>query len=291
MNILNKTFLAGCVLAISMSANADQFYVDLTGPNLGTNDQITGLKDQLSFNYDSQTLITLSQAGQVTVGDAIVTTGGLDFTNQTTLNNTFDDNHFSGLLPSSDSEGFLSDRLSAFADSANLGTWGLSFSFDLVGEIAATDGTQVTEVSYDSGLIEIFLVEFDGAGNITATNIFDLTVTGSEFDNASNFIVKGIVSFSGDESFTDMFHLNNVFCSGDDSFNALSTCVPPVEVAFMLDQNLDGVDASFIDENTALIQGDHNGSLEFNANVPEPSILALLGSTLFAFGAARRRKV
>lgn len=296
MNFLHKTFLAGSALAISMSANAGEFYVDLTGPGLGTNDAITNLKDQLDFSYDSRTVITLTDTitPAVNVGDAIVTTGGLDFTSQATLNASFDNNRFSGFLPGSDSEGFLNDRTSVFADSANLGTWGLSFGFNLIGEIAATSGGLVSEVSYSSGLIEIFLIEFaTGSDDITATNIFDLTVTGSSFDNASNFIVNGIVSFSGDESHTDMFHLDNVFCLGDDSFHALATCVPPVEVAFKLDQNLDEVSVDFSNvgvDGTGIIAGDHNGSLQFNS-VPEPSILALLGSTLFAFGAVRRRKV
>lgn len=291
MNLFTKTLLAGAMLVGSSASYATSFYVDLTGTGLGIaggdGDFVTGTKDQLGFNYESNTVINLGGNGAVDVGDTIVTTGGIDTTSIATIESSFEFNHFSGLIPSGDSEGYTTDM-----DIAGTSNWALSFAFNLIGEIdQVAPGNIVQEVSYSSGLIEIFLITYDGAGGIAAAqNIFDLTVTGSDNSNPSNFLVNGIVSFSGNEpaAYQDLFQSTKGSCLGSSSFYDLANCTPPVEVSFVLDQNLDDVVASVTGPNTAVIGGNHNGSLEFN--VPEPSTLLLLGSSLFAFGATRRKK-
>lgn len=288
MKSFKKTMMALAFAGVATQVQAGQFYVDMTGTSVGTGADgvcvnCTGLKDQVDFSYDSFTTITLGD-GMLDVGDAIHTTGGLNTGNLL----TFDDNN-AGFLPSSFSKGLTDDR-----SSAGTSNWGLSFSIDLMGTVAATDGTSVSEVEYNSGIIEIYLVTFDGLGGIAgASNIMDLTVLGSGLDNNSNFLVNGIVSFSGNEAaaLENMFHYSGTSCGGNNSFKAIAECVPAMEVQFLIDQNLDNVAADFsqIGQGIATISGDHNGSLEFN--VPEPATLLLMGGALAGFGFTRRRKV
>jgi len=287
MNLLNKTLLASSMLAVSLSASASAFYVDLfgTGVGLGAADvsncpTCTNDKTEIDYSYQSRTDITLSVANTVSLGDVINTTGGLNLGDL----NSYNFNRFSGFIPGDFSRGFTNDRTSATTNN-----WGLSLRFNLTGNIAglAAPGV-VSEVSYSSGLVEIFLIKFDGLGGIaSADNIFDITVTGSDASNPSNFLVLGDVSFSGGESYTDMFRSDTAACLGNNSFFALAACTPPVKVAAQFDQNLNNANATLINPNLARIGGDHNGSLSFN--VPEPSTLMLLGSALLGLSATRRK--
>ena len=291
MKFVNKTLMAAVIAAASVSsAQAGQFYIDLTTPGLGTGDGITGNKDQIEFAYESTTVITLTDlvTPKVSVGDAIKTTGGLDFTDQASLNASFDTNRAGGLLPGFDSEGLTADR-----STTNTSEWGLSFTFDLDGKVESTlaGGTVVENISYQSGTIEVYLISFDGAGNVIADNIFDMTVTGSNNSNPANFLINGLVSFSGDEVYTDIFHFVGKTCLGDDSFAALAGCTPPVEISFQLDQNLDDETVDFSNigvDGTATIAGNHNGSVDFF--VPEPGTLLLMGGALAGLGFSRRKK-
>lgn len=288
MNLLNKTLLASGMLAASMSVNASPFYVDLfgTGVGFGAADATncatcTGDKTEIDYSYSSSTTITLGTANSIAVGDVINTTGGLNVGDL----NSYATNRFSGFLPGTFSRGFTNDPTSATSSN-----WGLSLAFNLTGAIDALAAPNVvSEVKYTGGLVEIFLIKFDGLGNVSsATNIFDVTVTGSDNSNGSNFLVLGDVSFNGNESYTNMFHSDTFACAGDNSFFALASCVPPVKVAATFDQNLNNATADKIDDFHYKIAGDHNGSLSFN--VPEPSTLMLLGGALLGLSATRRNK-
>lgn len=299
MNTLNKTLLATAILVASSTAQASPFFVDLTGTAFGTTgifgdaDQITSIANELSFNYQSNTVIDLGANSLLNVGDSIVTTGGIDTTSLATVRASFPANQFSAFIPAIDSEGFTTAGGISFVNPiGNQVNWGLSFSFLLNGEIDAMGAApnEVTEVSYSGGLIEIYLISFSAGLVSSYDNIFDLTVTGSNNSNASNFLVNGLVSFSGNEpaSLVDLFHMTTAGCAGDTSFYALSQCTPAMNISFVLDQNLNNAIAKpGTVANTAIIGGDHNGSLTFN--VPEPNTLMLLGISMLAFGAKRRK--
>lgn len=292
MNLLNKTLLASSMLAVSMSVSASKFYVDTAGTGIGSGlgdptncATCTNDKDELTYQYVSATDITTSVANTISVGDSLVTKGGLDFTSQATLNSSFDANNFSAFNPTNVSRGYNSDRTNG-----NPLSWSLSFVFNLVGTVQAVSATDL-DLNYTGGIFEVYLATYSAAGDVSATNIFDINITGSDASNGSNFLVFGEVGFSGNEPaiYQNMFHDNVLSCGGSSSYFALVNCTPKLKVGARFDQNLD---YPLIDLTStpghALIGGTHNGSLSFN--VPEPTTLMLLGSALLGLSATRRKK-
>ena len=297
-----KSALAVALLGSAATANASQFYIDTAGTGLGVASDYdatvcatcSSLKDEMTFQYDSSTVITLTGPG-VSVGDSIVTTGGLN------VGGTFDadnvnSNLVTGFDPASQNAGAIS---SPGLLSAIPGSFSLSFAATLNGQIAATDGLNVTEVSYSSGLIEVYAIvvdadsvlDADGSSAFDTIHLFDMSVVSSDFSNASNFLVLGDVAFSGNEdpAFADFFNISGADCAGSgNSFSDLSSCVPPITVEWVLDQNLDQV-AAIIDPltGTATISGDHDGSIRFQ--VPTPAPLFLMGAALLGLGTLRRK--
>lgn len=300
MNGFKKTLIALALGGLSMSAHAlpFNFYVDLTGTangggNLGTDDSVTGVKTEAGVRYDSKTTITTAEVGNVKVGDSITTVGGLNLNGGFDLS-LFPTNYFDGLTPSSDSEGFTADDT---AIDNGTGNWGLTFTMNLSGKINTLAAPNVVDsVHYDSGLIEVYLVREDGAGGIEAINAFDMNVTGSDPSNTSNFLVFGDIGFSGNEdaALADMFHLDGLTCldpAGGTSFKELSECAsPPITVTFVVDQNLNDATASFLGPNTAQLTGNHDGSVDFGAEIPEPATMLLLGGGLLGLGFTARRR-
>jgi len=296
MKIVNNTLVALALAGIGMSsAHAQSFYIDLGGAGVGngfldaTNcAACTSDIDQLAFAYQSETLVTLGDA-TLDVGDSIVTTGGLNV-------GSFASNKVTSLIPSGAQYGFSSTSFATTDD------WGLSFDMTLSGIVAETDGVSVSEVAYSGGIINIFLVKFDGLGNVSETiNIMDLSVTGSDASNSSNFIITGTLNFDAVDTqpgfdYTDMFHFEGSACKGDNSFSAIAAC--PMNIGFSVDQNLDGARVRIGDGTNgialgeALITGSHDGSLEFVSTVPVPAAVWLfLSGFVGLFGIARRQVV
>ena len=134
MNILKQTLMAAALGTVAMGAQATPFNIDLSGTGLGGGNT-TGDKTEAAVAYQSSTAITLGANVALDVGDAIVTTGGLNV-------GSFADNQVTSFLPSSSSFGYSTDELGAAA-----GQWALSFDMTLTGTVAATDGTTVSEVA------------------------------------------------------------------------------------------------------------------------------------------------
>jgi hypothetical protein len=289
MNLLTKTLLAAAIAGAATQAYANQFYIDTAGTGVGRASAYdptvcatcSSLKNQATFSYQSQTTIFVDDPTNI-VGDPIQTFGGLAV-------GEFADNFIGSFIPASLSAGLTSDQGTI---NDGIGFWGLSFSFDLLGEITAATGLLVEEVSYNSGLIEIFAMLDDGAGGLNAVNIFDMSVTGSDNSNPSNFVVLGNISFSGNEdaAFADFFNLAGVSCGASSSFTDLVNCVPPVEVSWRIDQNLDNEVAIPGPDGTFIVAGDHDGSISFAAStVPVPAPVLLMGVALIGMVGVRRK--
>lgn len=303
MNFVKKTLIAAAIAGLGSQVGASQFYLNTAGTGLGLAPAYdatvcatcSSLKDELTIQYDSSTTITLGNM-MLDVGDAIVTTGGLN------VGGTFDaDNYPSNQVTSFDpgtkSAGFIPD--SSFWGG---GAFGLSFSMNLIGTVAGVaPGNIVTEVAYSGGQVDVFAVVLDADGIVDADgslvydvfHLFDLSVVGSDFSNGSNFLVFGDVSFSGNEAaaFNDFFNIAGASCGGSESFYDLAQCMPPVEIDWILDQNLNNAQATIAGDGlTANITGDHDGSVAFNV-VPVPAPLFLMGGALLGLAGMSRRKL
>jgi len=324
MGLLKKSALAIALSGAAMSASASQFYID-TGGIAGVGGTpydssvcatCTGLMTQANVAYNSTTIITPNNPGGLTVGDGITTTGGLNDGTPGTIDlGNFPTNKVDGFNPGTNSARFTADQtviadgFDVHGDGSVIVTeyWGLSFTMDLVGNIAQLGaGNVVEEISYSSGLIEVFAIvddaddvagDADGSDIIDAINIFDMTVTGSSFDNSGNFEVNGLISFgtgvAEDSAFYDFFNIDPATggtCAGQNSFKDIADCVPAMEVTWVLDQNLDNIAAGSnpSGDGTFILKADHNGSMSFN--VPEPGSLLLIGAGLLGFAGRMRRK-
>ncbi len=286
MTRFTKATLALALFGSAMSASATQFYIDTAGTGVGVAGSFdptvcatcSSLKDEATFRYESITTITLDDANLV--GDAITTIGGL-------AAGVYGNNLITGFIPGGSSAGLVGDQ---GLINLGVGLWGLSFSFELFGEVSAATGLLVEEVSYDSGLIEVFAMLDNGLGGLNQVNIFDMTVTGSDNSNPSNFLILGNISLSGNEDplFADFFNLSGVACEGESSFSALVSCVPPIEIAWVIDQNLNDETATLNGDGTATVTGNHDGSIVFNV-VPAPAPILLIGAALLGLVGMRRK--
>ncbi|WP_198243798.1 PEP-CTERM sorting domain-containing protein [methane-oxidizing endosymbiont of Gigantopelta aegis] len=289
MNFFKQTILVSTLSAAAMSVQATPFYIDLNGTGVGngfsdaTNcPTCTSDANELTVKYQSHTAIDLASAGGagLDVGDTLVTTGGYS-------TDGFSVNAVTGLNPSGADYGFSNTSFAAAND------WGLTFEFNLIGQVASViNGTDVGDVIYNGGYIDMLFVKFDGLGGIASTEqAMRLNVTGSDLDNNSNLLIFGTLDFSLNtgNTYDSLFNIQGgASCAGDISFRGLAECVPALDFTFVIDQNLNQPSVESLVGNILTVGGTHDGSLAFN--VPEPSTLALLSSVLFGLGGALRRK-
>lgn len=310
-NKMKRSLIAAAILsASSVSVSASPFYLDssgITGFNpLGGG--VSSDKTELNYNYTSQTIIDLGGNSSVDVGDSITTTAGMNLGGTFDANN-YANNQINSFDPGTVNGGFNNDPL--FWDALGTDAFGLTFSMHLVGEVLSLGVGGEAEVKYTGGLIEVFAVtagdgfDYTDASTYEFINIFDMTVTGSDPSNPSNFMLFGNVSFGTDPfaaytahdentEWRELFNIVGNSCAGDDSFYAIASCSPLMELTWDADQNLLPVAPTVIFDaitglpTHAVIGGTHEGSLRFN--VPEPSSVALFGLGLLGLGASARRR-
>ncbi|CCE24471.1 PEP-CTERM sorting domain-containing protein [Methylotuvimicrobium alcaliphilum] len=274
-----KTLAAASLIAASGSAAAfTDFYInngaDYGGIGTEVCPECTGIKEHGAISYQSQTLVDLQNANQLTVGDTITTYAGILAGGGNINPQTSGLNQFTAFIPGQPEN-----------SNNGLGTnWFMSFYTDnMKGTISDLTNPAQPEVTYTEGTINL-LYSTDG---IDWTNFMDLIVKKSVYDTANNLSITGTVDFSDvdDLVYKDLFN----FADGT-SFYDIWLAGEDFDIPFQLDQNLGVPTIDFLDAGTAKIAGTHGAQLYFDT-VPEPATLALLGFGLLGFAGARKRRL
>jgi hypothetical protein len=272
-----KKLLSAAIVALSVAgtAVADPIYIDV-GVDFGGNANTaagattTGWIDQLTFNYQSESLINdLDGSGTLSLGDTISSTGGIFNTGFGGLSD-LGNNLITSLSPGSIGGG-PSDN--------DFGSWGLTFGFnDLVGMWTGTGFV------YTSGTISMFYYEDTIAAMTDLIPLFDLNIT-SGGDAGANTALTGFLNNFGATDINGV-STGNVFNSTLGSFGDYIGLGN--SVYFTADQNTDPLTGLVFVGGVAEVSGEHDGSLAFS--VPEPASIAILGLGLLGLAGARRRK-
>lgn len=171
-----------------------------------------------------------------------------------------------------------------------MGTWGLTYSYTIVGTTVDTNGDTVADnVAFSSGYFNVFYQ--DGG---VAKQVLRLNLTGST-STANNLALFGKISFDFDgngsddsNSFTSSFW-NNAD-NGKTFYETWAT--DPSVITWQLDTNvvppLPAANQLWAEANGLFRQSDLNGQIAFN--VPEPATLALMGLALAGAGVVSRRR-
>ncbi len=312
--IMKKTVLALSLLALAGSAGATDFYINTDDGVGGGNYDVGGAgkvcatctssKNEASFLYESDTLITDLDANGIDVGDSVKTSGGLG-TGGLSDAVSYGFNKFTTLSPSS-----AAASSNGFGPGGGVGDWQLSLSFSgLEGTINyyqniggdPFDGIGITYAPV--GSVELYF----STDETTFYNFMDLEIMGGG-TGIGNTGLLAKADFSDVDVLTDidptnnwmvdLFNTTDAYCGGLHSFYAIwSTCdgttEPLLDISFLGDFNtwpitigapvMNG-DGQYVFP----VDGRHDGSL--TVGIPEPSILALFGGSLLLMGFAGRRR-
>lgn len=281
-----KALCAALAVSAASAASASQIYLDIgTNYAAGTDkvcDTCTSLKDELTYKYQSTTVITdMDGSGTITAGDAVSTSIGLFGGNELGFNQV------TSLNPSQSFGVYADNGYGASKD------WALTFKGEnLLGTVSSIAGG-VPLLSYGAGGLLEMLLTFNGT---TFNNFMDLVVS---FGGATGLgtVLFGSPSFTNvDAGYNNLFHAGNgVSCNGLTGFKDLMACNPPPVITFEASQDTNVLISQF---SSAGVDGqgrarfsvstNHDGSIVFN--VPEPTTLFLMGGALLGLGLSSRRR-
>lgn len=282
-----KALCAALAVSAATAASASQIYLDVgtnyTGGNQTgkVNTTSTGVKNEILYTYQSTTFITDIDGNGIDAGDLVSTSIGLFGSN------LLNDNFATGFTPG---QGFGSASNNGYGSP----NWMISFKGEnLLGVVGGLNG-DIPLLSYAAGGLIKMLLTFDGS---TFNNFMNLLIGGGGATGVGT-VLFGIPDFTGvDAGFNNLIHAaNGINCGGATGFQALATCNPsPLKVSWVASQDTNvtisqfsvaGVDAN---GNTIYqVSTNHDGSLRFD--IPEPSMLLLMGGALLGLGLSSRRR-
>lgn len=280
-----KALCAALAVSAATAASASQIYLDIgtnyTGANQTgkVNATSTGAKDEILYKYQSTTVITDLDGNGIDAGDLVSTSIGLFGSNGLAGNfvSGFDPNQ---VLGSASNNGYNSN-------------WQMSFKGEnLLGVVSGVNGVGpagIPLLSYAAGGLIQMLLTFDGS---TFQNFMNLLVGGGGATGVGT-VLFGVPSFGGtDPQFNELIHAaNGVNCGGNTSLKALVSCNPsPIKVGWVASQDTNVTLSQFVDngDGTFTVSTNHDGSLRFD--IPEPSMLLLMGGALLGLGLSSRRR-
>jgi len=281
-----KALCAALAVSAATAASASQIYLDVgtnfTGLNQTgkVNSTSTGVKNEILYTYQSTTFITDVDGNGIDAGDTVSTSIGLFGTNPLNMNYA---------------TGFTPGQNFGEASNNNYGTsWMMSFKGEnLAGVVGGVNGN-IPLLSYAAGGLIKMLLTFDG---VNFNNFMNLLVGGGGATGVGT-VLFGLPDFTGvDAGFNNLIHAaNGINCGGQTGFQALATCNPsPLKVSWVASQDTnvtlsDFAFAGFDANGKAVykVSTNHDGSLRFD--IPEPSMLLLMGGALLGLGLSSRRR-
>lgn len=280
-----KTLVAALAVGVALAASASPIYLDI-GWNYApgadkVNDTSTSVKQELTYKYQSTTVITDLDGNGIDAGDTVSTSIGLFGSNQLGFNSV------TSLNPS--------QNFGVYADNGYGGNnWLLSFKGEnLLGQVSEVTGANVPLLSYGAGGLIQMLLTFNGT---TFNNFMNLLVSGGGANGVAT-VLFGTPNFAGvDAGYNNLIHAaNGINCAGATGFQSLMNCSPAPVITFAASQETNVLVSDFDvigldkDGHTMYsISTNHDGSLAFN--VPEPSMLLLMGGALLGLGLTSRRR-
>lgn len=273
MNV--KSLTMGLLLIASAPvAMADQFYIDV-GADYGDNgfaqaagNNTTGWLNEMTYVYQSNTVVTDADLNGPDAGDSIITTGG--FTDGDISSVSL--NQITGFNPSQ-------SVIDPSSPSKNgYGNWGITFQFELFGTL----GTGLT-TNFTSGNITFYYYDATTPTTGQFLELFTIDISSTQQSVGGPRLTGTITSFGAGS--VNGVAVGDVFNFSQGNFDEL------VDIASSVDFNTDPsqITSQNNGDGTWTLTGQHDGSVSFA--VPEPSSLAVVGLGLLGLaGLGRRRK-